>query len=95
ISYAEGAGLDTNKVCLDGTREEVLHEVINWIDDADPNAPRIFWLFGTACTGKSAIAHTIARAMKESGALGSCFCFEHGDVKRHAKLFSTISHDLA
>ncbi|KIL57180.1 hypothetical protein M378DRAFT_400065 [Amanita muscaria Koide BX008] len=95
ISYAEGAGLDTNKVCLDGTREEVLHEVINWIDDADPNAPRILWLFGTACTGKSAIAHTIARAMKESGALGSCFCFENGDVKRHTKLFSTISRDLA
>ncbi|KIL56156.1 hypothetical protein M378DRAFT_89741, partial [Amanita muscaria Koide BX008] len=93
--YAEGAGLDTTKACLDGTREEILHETIDWIDDTDPNAPRIIWLSGSAGTGKSAIAHTIARIMKDSGALGSCFCFEKGDIKRYAKLFPTISCDLA
>ncbi|KIL62156.1 hypothetical protein M378DRAFT_1056075, partial [Amanita muscaria Koide BX008] len=95
IEYAKGAGLDTTKACLDGTRQAILGEAIDWINDTDPNAPRILWLFGSAGTGKSAIAHTIARAMKDSGALGSCFCFEKGDVKRYTKLFSTISRDLA
>ncbi|KIL60159.1 hypothetical protein M378DRAFT_14329 [Amanita muscaria Koide BX008] len=29
IVYAEGAGLDTTKACLYGTREEILHETID------------------------------------------------------------------
>ncbi|KIL54614.1 hypothetical protein M378DRAFT_47470, partial [Amanita muscaria Koide BX008] len=95
IEYAKGAGLDTTKACLDGTRQEILGETIDWINDTDPNVPSILWLSGSAGTGKSAIAQTIAHAMKDSGALGSCFCFEKGDVKRYTKLFSTISRDLA
>ncbi|KIL55933.1 hypothetical protein M378DRAFT_551027 [Amanita muscaria Koide BX008] len=95
IEYAKGAGLDTTKACLDGTRQEILRETIDWIDDADLNAPRIFWISGPAGTGKSAIAHTISRYMKDSGALGSCFCFKKSFVNRYSKLFSTISRDLA
>ncbi|KIL54742.1 hypothetical protein M378DRAFT_62374, partial [Amanita muscaria Koide BX008] len=95
IAYAEGAGMDTDKACLDGTREEIQREVIDWIDDADPSAPSILWLSGPAGTGKSAIAHSIACAMKDSGALGSCFCFKKGDVNRYTKMLPTISCDLA
>ncbi|KIL61187.1 hypothetical protein M378DRAFT_82839, partial [Amanita muscaria Koide BX008] len=95
VAYAEGAGLNTTKSCLEGTREEILHHVVDWMDNPDINAPRILWLFGAAGTGKSAIAHTIARCMKDAGALASCFCFEKGDVKRYTKLFTTISRDLA
>ncbi|KAM6493687.1 hypothetical protein JOM56_010048, partial [Amanita muscaria] len=95
IEYAKGADLNTTKACLDGTRQEILREIIDWIDDTDPNVPHIRWLSGTAGTGKSAIAHAIAHYMKESGALGSCFCFNKSFVNRYTKLFSTISRDLA
>ncbi|KIL55742.1 hypothetical protein M378DRAFT_90412 [Amanita muscaria Koide BX008] len=95
VAYAKAAGLNTTKACLEGTREEILHDVVDWMDNPDINAARILWLFGAAGTGKSAIAHTIARCMKDAGALASCFCFEKGDVKRYTKLFTTISRDLA
>ncbi|KIL61834.1 hypothetical protein M378DRAFT_82103, partial [Amanita muscaria Koide BX008] len=94
IAYAKGAGMDTTKACLDGTRGEILKEIIEWVDNPDANAPSILWLSGVAGTGKSAIAHTVARWMKDCGSLGSCFCFKKGDDKRSFELFSTIARDL-
>jgi len=60
MAYASGAGLNTTKQCLDGTRGEILQEIVDWIHDPDVNAPRIFWLHGRVERGKSAIANTIA-----------------------------------
>ena len=95
--YASGAGLDTRKKCLDGTRVETLKEIVDWINDPDVNVPRIFWLHGQAGTGKSAIAHTIALQYKTAGGLCSCFCFAR-DRERECleqKMLSNIVRDLA
>ena len=35
-------GLNKAKKCLDGTRTEILNEVIDWINDTDAAMPRIF-----------------------------------------------------
>ena len=90
-------GLNKQKKCLDGTRIEILKEIDDWINDTDATAPRIFWLYGQAGKGKSAIAHTIALQAQNMGMLGSCFCFtrvrQHEEL--HMKLFPTISRDLA
>ena len=97
LTYASGVGLIKGKKCLDGTRTEVLREVVDWINDTDPTAPRIFWLHGQAGKGKSAIAHTVALQARNLGMLGSCFCFtrvrQHEGL--HTKLFPTIARDLA
>ena len=95
--YAEGAGLDTTKKCLDGTRVEILQEIVDWINDPDVNVPRIFWLHGQAGRGKSAIAHTIALQYKNAGGLCSCFCFarDRQTERREQKMLSTIARDLA
>ena len=97
MAYASGAGLNTTKKCLDGTRGEILQEIVDWIHDPDVNAPRIFWLHGQAGRGKSAIAHTIALWFKDVGGLGSCFCFARDRQAecREEKMFTTISRDLA
>jgi len=97
MAYASGAGLNTTKKCLDGTRGEILQEIVDWIHDPDVNAPRIFWLHGQAGRGKSAIAHTIALWSKNVGGLGSCFCFvrDRQAECREEKMFTTISRDLA
>ena len=97
MAYAGGAGLDTTKKCMDGTRGEILQEIVDWIHDPDVNAPRILWLHGQAGKGKSAIAHTIALWLKNVGGLGSCFCFARGrQAERHEeKMFTTIARDLA
>lgn len=55
------------------------------------------WVSGGAGTGKSTVAHTIARRFSQLGSLGSCFSFDKnapGD-RRHEKIFSTIARDLA
>ena len=95
--YAAGAGLNTQKLCLEGTRDEILNEITDWINHVDDNAPRLFWLHGVAGSGKSAIAHTIAHRFKALGRLGSFFGFDRDRVvdQRHEKIFATIARDLA
>ncbi|KIO01540.1 hypothetical protein M404DRAFT_28573 [Pisolithus tinctorius Marx 270] len=97
MAYAGGAGLDTMKKCLENTRTEILQDVINWVNDTHPEAPRILWLHGQAGRGKSAIAHTIASWLKDVGGLGSCFCFVRAKQAecREEKMLTTISRDLA
>ena len=97
LEHAERVGLNEAKKCLDGTRTEILNEIVDWINNKDAATPRIFWLHGQAGKGKSAIAHTIAVHAQNVGMLGSCFCFsrvrQHEEL--HLKLFPTIAHDLA
>ena len=97
LEHAERVGLNESKKCLDGTRTEILNEIVDWINNNDAAAPRIFWLSGQAGKGKSAIAHTIALHAHNVGILGSCFCFsrvrQHEEL--HMKLFPTIAHGLA
>ena len=60
MPYAGGASLNKEKIFLEGTREELLKEIIGWINSAEEDTRPIFWLPGPAGTGKSSIAHTIA-----------------------------------
>jgi len=97
MAYAGGAGLNTTKKCLDGTRVEILKEIVDWINDPDVNVQRIFWLHGQAGRGKSAIAHTVALQYKNAGGLCSCFCFARDRLpeRLEQKVLSNIVRDLA
>jgi len=90
-------GLIKGKKCLDGTRTEILTEILDWMNSTDPATPPILWLHGQAGRGKSAIAHTIALQAQNLGVLGSCFCFSRTRHHEglHVKLFATIARDLA
>jgi hypothetical protein len=46
MTYADGAGLDTRKECLQGTRTEILSEITDWVDSTGENVPRVLWLSG-------------------------------------------------
>lgn len=97
LACAGKVGVNQMKKCLDGTRTEILNDIVDWVNSTDPAAPRILWLHGQAGKGKSAIAHTIALHAKNLGNLGSCFCFtrvrQHEGL--HMKLFTTIARDVA
>ncbi|KIO07954.1 hypothetical protein M404DRAFT_378001 [Pisolithus tinctorius Marx 270] len=97
MAYAGGAGVNKTKRCLDGTRTEILTEIVSWIHNTNEDAPRIFWLYGQAGRGKSAIAHTISLWLKDTGGFGSCFCFarDRQAERREEKIFTTIARDLA
>jgi len=97
LAYAGGVGLIRAKKCLEGTRTDILNEVVDWVNNTDTATPRIYWLYGQAGKGKSAIAHTIALQAQNLGMLGSCFCFSRDRQHEglHTKLFPTIARDLA
>ena len=55
----------TREPCTPGTREEILKEIIAWVDDMTADSPPIFWLTGQAGSGKTTIAYTIAKHFDE------------------------------
>jgi hypothetical protein len=97
LAYADGAGYNTAKQCLHGTRVEILNEIEHWARSTEPNVPRVFWLNGAAGYGKSTIAHTIAHRFHQRNELGSFLCFDRAYLAecRHEKVFSTMARDLA
>jgi len=46
-------------VCTHGTRKRLLNDIVTWAEGS--TSETIYWLFGPAGSGKSTIAHTIAR----------------------------------
>ena len=98
MAYADGgAGYNTTKQCLHGTRIEILDEIEQWARSTEPNVPPVFWLNGAAGTGKSAIAHTMALRFNQHNELGSFLSFDRTYLaeRRHEKVFSTMARDLA
>ena len=97
MPYACGARFELEKGCLPGTRESLLAEICDVLNNPDDNAPRVCFLTGVAGSGKSAVAHSVARLYDEQERLGSSYCFASTDVaSRNPKnLFSTIARDLS
>src|ERR1700722_2583700 len=96
MPYARGARFDREKECLAGTREDILDELTDFINSTE-DIPRICVLSGAAGTGKSAIAHTLARRFYQLRCLGSSFCFDrtYQTERRPDNVFGTVAHDLA
>jgi hypothetical protein len=85
----------TTLVCLPHTRVDILKQIIEWADGGNERC--IFWLNGTAGTGKSTIARTVARKYHDQGRLGASFFFSRGagDVSHAGKFFTSIAVQLA
>jgi hypothetical protein len=98
MPYAKGARFDPDKGCLLGTRENIIEEIVQWVNSPNgDDTPRIFFLAGVAGSGKSAIAHAIAKLFDEQKRLGSSYCFNRADQVncRPGNLLSTIALDIA
>ncbi|KAG2362119.1 hypothetical protein BDR07DRAFT_1407752 [Suillus spraguei] len=68
--------LNTPKLWLPDTLEDILSEIKSWIRGAGENVPHVQWLPVTAGQGKSAITHTVAEWFAGVKALEACLCFE-------------------
>ena len=97
MPYASGARFEWEKECLPGTRESLIADICNLLNDPSEDVPRVCLLTGVAGSGKSAVAHSIARLYDDQGRLGSSYCFSRSDAaSRHPRnLFSTIARDLS
>jgi hypothetical protein len=80
-----------------GTRVAFLDFIVNWVNDANPNSERCLVLFGQAGTGKSSIAHEIARLFDNMNRLSSSFIFlrREQSVRKAYHLFTTLARNLA
>ncbi|KZP12036.1 WD40 repeat-like protein [Athelia psychrophila] len=79
--------------CTEGTRADVIKEIGTWTE----NGPPVFWLNGSAGTGKSTIAFTLARSFNETGILGASFFCSRDDAtcSNHKLIIPSIAHQLA
>ena len=79
LDARETAHFDSSKVCLTGTRIDLLGDVGGWLDklpaDLRAQYENMLWLHGKAGSGKSAVAHTAAMMAQERGfPLATFFC---------------------
>lgn len=84
--------------CFRNTRISVLTRLLSWAQgDSFPELACLFWLFGVAGCGKSAVAASISQALKEAGRLaGSFFCKRDEEDRRNpVRLFGHIAYYLA
>lgn len=89
-----GASYHPEKVCLEGTRIDILNNIRTWYrnDGCDRNT-RIALITGQVGTGKSAIMHTIAHECRAAGRLGGFYAFSKD--RGPENLFRTIARSLA
>ena len=95
IPYGTGSRFTPDKGCLTGTRTAFLDYIVDWAND--PTSERSLVLFGQAGTGKSSIAHEIARRFDKIHRLTTSFMFLRKEqAKREAyHLFTTLARDLS
>jgi hypothetical protein len=95
IPYGTGSRFTPDKGCLSGTRMAFLDFIVDWVND--PTSERCLVLFGQAGTGKSSIAHEVARRFNNMHRLTSSFIFLRKEQsKREAyHLFTTLARDLS
>jgi NACHT domain len=97
--------------CLDGTRTDIINQIHGWIgQNCDRESPvsastgpvdatansRIFWINGSAGTGKTTIAYTVAKACNEKKILGASFFCSRDDAActNPNFIFTTIAYQL-
>jgi hypothetical protein len=80
---------------MEGTRQGLISMIRDWIDET--HSSNIFWLKGSPGAGKSAVAATMVRLLREEGRLGSSFFFKRGHVALGDpnSLWRTVAFDLA
>jgi hypothetical protein len=96
IPYGFNSRFSPDKGCLMGTRVAFLDFIIDWVNN--PASERGLVLFGQAGTGKSSIAHEVARLSDKMHRLTSSFIFsrrEQSERKASYHLFTTLARDLA
>ena len=68
--------------CADATRQAIIQKMEEWIDH-DSQRSSVFWLYGGAGAGKSALAQTLGEKCDKVGNLAASFFFFRGDRKRN------------
>ncbi|KAF9454550.1 hypothetical protein P691DRAFT_754481 [Macrolepiota fuliginosa MF-IS2] len=98
---APEAGLDANArypppKCHPGSRRTIKAKLETWLFNCDQQQ-RMFWLYGPAGVGKSAVAQTFAELARDHKRLGAAHFFFSDDEKRSdpLRLIPSLAYQLA
>ncbi|KAJ3569460.1 hypothetical protein NP233_g5040 [Leucocoprinus birnbaumii] len=81
--------------CNEDTRRSLRARIVDWAQD-DSEAQSLLWLSGPAGVGKSAVAQTVAEAMKAAGLLGGAFFFSRPNNRSDPNVvIPTLVYQLA
>jgi hypothetical protein len=98
-AFSAAINLDnlTRRPCTDGTRVDVIGQIMTWINETNPTrAPPVYWLTGLAGLGKTTIAYTICKLLNDARLpFTSFFCSLQLDSKNSKLLVTTLCRDLA
>ncbi|EJD04815.1 WD40 repeat-like protein [Fomitiporia mediterranea MF3/22] len=78
--------------CLPGTRETILHEIVEWV--ASGSDQNVLWLYGVAGCGKSTVSATIAELFRVISRLGAHLFFQRGKSEP-SSVIRTLAYKLA
>lgn len=81
--------------CHPGTRVRMRNKLTNWLYDERPES-RMFWIYGFADTGKSAIAQTFATSCEDWKKLGGTYFFSKlAGRNKPEMVIPTLAYQLA
>jgi len=84
--------------CAEATRRNIVQKIEDWVrhDSHHGVSSRIFWLYGGAGAGKSALAQSLAERFRSIGGLAASFFFSKTDVNRNDgnRLIPTLALQL-
>ncbi|KAF7971356.1 hypothetical protein HWV62_21384 [Athelia sp. TMB] len=97
LPVADSSSWDPSKLCLAGTRAELVGKIWEFISAATSRSrsARILLVTGPAGVGKTAVAHSIAQRCRAEGVLASSFFFSATHRDRARALFTTMARDFA
>jgi hypothetical protein len=87
----------TRSSCTDGTRVDVIAQILTWVNETNPTrSPPVYWLTGLAGLGKTTIAYTICKLLNDAHLpFTSFFCSLQLDSKNSKLIVPTLCRDLA
>ncbi|KIK62106.1 hypothetical protein GYMLUDRAFT_242810 [Collybiopsis luxurians FD-317 M1] len=97
LNPVKDAYINSDKVCLEGTRVQILEKISQWVKNTEDNSPQMFLLCGAAGTGKSAISHAIGKQFKAMNYLGAFFAFDRTFIAEQTpvRAVQSIAYDLS
>ncbi|KZV71093.1 hypothetical protein PENSPDRAFT_545232, partial [Peniophora sp. CONT] len=97
MPFSKDARWRSGKQCLPGTRTELISQILDWVSSPLESKPRMLLLTGLPGSGKSSVAHTVARRLHDLSRLAASYIFDRNDQanRRPAMLFPTLAREMA
>ncbi|THV02319.1 hypothetical protein K435DRAFT_792678 [Dendrothele bispora CBS 962.96] len=93
LAFHNAASMNRSQ-CTEGTRIEILNDIMKWAEDCSSDTLLGYWMYGMAGTGKSTIAKSLCLKLEEKELLaGSFFCSRQYSCKFAQELQGALEHD--